>query len=238
MSKYIILSKENNLKNIETILTNLHHEVLLASEPIHFESDYLIVSAEFNVADLSISENTKVYSSVDFIDILSNMLVSIGTFSPKTYKLLKRVVPEKAAFLSDDEGNAQLESEYIILSHNMKKDYKLDYTIITETTAEHLNLTKNTRRRNIIFGDNTEHLKTDNNFYFGLKEDNDFIIKNIKEENDRLLFDVYLKGQMIKALNIDKRLQGYTREIVGVTALYYLENLNLDILENNLNTLI
>lgn len=150
--------------------------------------------------------------------------------------------------IGDGTGYAKEGNEYFVLEACEYKRHFLSYVqkygIITNIELDHVDYFKdindvvdayrsfalNTTDTVIAYGDDpyTRTLNIDKNIlYYGLKDNNDIIAKNIKYESNGTTFDVYIKGKFYNTFHTVLCGEHIVLNSLAVLTICYLENLDI-----------
>ena len=150
-------------------------------------------------------------------------------------------------FIGDGTGYASKENEFFALESCEYQRHFLSYfpyyTIITNIDLDHLDYFKDlediisayqsfidkTSNKVILCGDDintTKLIVKDNALFYGLKDNNDVIAKDIEYKNNGISFSVYIKDKLYG--NFDLPLYGEHQllDALAVITICYLENIN------------
>ena len=149
--------------------------------------------------------------------------------------------------IGDGSGHASKDNKYFVLEaceykrHFLEYDQK--YAIITNIDLDHVDYFKdiddvidayqsfynNTKEKVIMYGDDpyTRRLNLDDKaIYYGLKDNNDVVAKNIKYEEKGTTFDVYIKGEFYDTFFTSFSGEHMVLNSLAIITVCYLENLD------------
>lgn len=149
--------------------------------------------------------------------------------------------------IGDGSGYASKDNKYFVLEaceykrHFLEYDQK--YAIITNIDLDHVDYFKdiddvidayqsfynNTKEKVIMYGDDpyTRRLNLDDKaIYYGLKDNNDVVAKNIKYEEKGTTFDVYIKGEFYDTFFTSFSGEHMVLNSLAIITVCYLENLD------------
>lgn len=159
--------------------------------------------------------------------------------------------------IGDGTGYASKENKYFALESCEYKrhflSYQPAYSIITNIELDHVDYYKdiddvidayqsfinNTQKCAIVNGDNknTRKLKFDKKIiYYGLKENNNVIAKNIEYNENGTEFDVYINSKFIDRFKLKLFGEHMLSNSLAVITLCYLENIDLTKVKESLQT--
>ena len=149
--------------------------------------------------------------------------------------------------IGDGTGYAKKENEYFALEACEFKRHFLSYSpyyaVITNVELDHTDYYKDlddvidafteyaskARKAVVICGDdiNARNLKIEKPvLYYGIKENNDVVAKNIKIENETTTADIYIKGEFYETLTFPFVGDHLLLNALAVISVCYLENID------------
>ena len=159
--------------------------------------------------------------------------------------------------IGDGTGHADKKNKYFVLESCEYKRHFLAYqplySIITNIELDHVDYYKdiydvidayqsfinNTTKCAIVNGDdeNTRKLKFDKKIiYYGFKENNNVIAKNVEYSEDGTEFNVYIDGKFIDRFKLKLYGEHMLLNSLAVITLCYLENIDLSAVKSSLQT--
>ena len=170
----------------------------------------------------------KKYSEImgDVIDMFETIGVSGTHGKTTTSSLIKHLLENTLGcnyFIGAGDGYADKKNKYFVVESDEFNrhftDYHPTYAIITNIEAEHLECYKDiddirntfkqfanqTKKLVIANGDNEEIKKVNYNtkvIFYGFKEDNDVVIKNMEYKESGSIFDLYIKNEFFGHFDI------------------------------------
>lgn len=198
--------------------------------------------------------NLKIHSYQEMVGKLTMMFKTISVAGchgkTTTTAMLSHIIDGITGanyLIGDGTGHADKKNEYFILEACEYKrhflSYRQKYGIITNIELDHVDYFKdindvvdayrsfalNVSDTLIMYGDDlyTRKLNVDKKaIYYGLKDNNDVIAKNIKYETDGTTFDVYINNEFYDTFHTDLTGEHIVLNSLAVITVCYLENLD------------
>lgn len=204
----------------------------------------------------------KAYNQVvgEIIDMFTTISVAGTHGKTTTSSLVKHILYNTVGcnyFIGAGDGKATLDNKYFVIESDEFNRHFLayhpEYAIITNIEAEHLDCYKdiddiretfekfasNTKEKIIACGDVEEVRKmnfTKPVIFYGLNEDNDVVIKNVKLNTNGSEFDLYMNGEFLNHFELP--LYGMHMVLNATAAIIatYLQGIDVKTIEELLKT--
>ena len=201
--------------------------------------------------------NLKIYTYQEMIDQITKetkLIAVSGCHGKTTTTTMVAKLFENLGInylIGDGTGHAIKGNEYFALEACEYKRHFLAYNpyyaIITNVELDHTdyykdlndvidafnNFANKARKAVILCGDdeNVHYIKINkelDSYYYGFKEDNDIVAKNVIVENDQTTLDVYIKGEKFDTYTLPFVGDHLVLNLLSVITVCYLENINKD----------
>lgn len=201
--------------------------------------------------------NLKIYTYQEMIDQITKetkLIAVSGCHGKTTTTTMVAKLFENLGInylIGDGTGHAIKGNEYFALEACEYKRHFLAYNpyyaIITNVELDHTdyykdlndvidafnNFANKARKAVILCGDdeNVHYIKINkelDSYYYGFKEDNDIVAKNVVVENDQTTLDVYIKGEKFDTYTLPFVGDHLVLNLLSVITVCYLENINKD----------
>lgn len=196
--------------------------------------------------------NIKKYNEImkDVIDMFDSIGVSGTHGKTTTSSIIKHILENTVGtnyFIGAGDGMATKDNKYFVVeSDEFNRHFQIyepKYSIITNIEEEHMEIYKdiddlvntfekfanNTKDLVVACGDNLNvrkiNYKTNHKFY-GFNENNDIVIKNVKQTQDGSTFDIYIDNEKLDTFKIP--LYGKHNILNSAAAIYLTYYLGID----------
>ena len=205
--------------------------------------------------------NLKIYTYQEMIDEITKetkLIAVSGCHGKTTTTTMVAKMFENYGInylIGDGTGHAKKENKYFALEACEYKRHFLAYNpyyaIITNVELDHTDYYKDlddvidafnsfankARKAVILCGDdeNIHKLSINNNlekYYYGFKETNDIIAKNIKVENEQTTLDIYIKGEKFDTYTLPFVGDHLVLNLLSVITICYLEKIDKNEIKN------
>lgn len=245
---------ENNIPIYYDDSFNLNQDTILIYSPAFKDSH----------PELQRAKNIQKYSYVVMLGLLSKQFKTIAISGchgkTTTTSLLSHVLNNIVGtnyIIGDGTAHSNKTNKTLVIEACEYRrhflNYYPEYTIITNIDLDHIDYYKDiddvknaytefanqTKNKVIIFGDNknTENLNiTTDTLFYGLKDTNDIVAKNINESEEGTSFDLYINKKLYHSFNIPLFGKHMLLNTISVITICYLENIDPKEVEKQIKT--
>ncbi len=240
---------KNNIKILNFNKKNIKEEMIIVKGNTFNEENIEVKEA--------IKKNLKIYTYQEMVGIITNkynLIAVSGCHGKTTTSSMLSHVLDSNYLIGDGSGNIN-KSEYFVLEACEYKRHFLKYNpktiIITNIDLDHVDYYKNIEevinayqefsnkaKTVIACGDNiyTKKIKHNNIYYYGTEENNYFQAKNIKYNEEGIIFDLYINKEYKYKFNLPFYGSHMLLNSLAVISTCYLNNINLKQIEEKLKT--